>query len=700
MADLIRVTLFALALAAIAFSSVVIAGRPRLGATGSVLALSVVGAGQVVLLAEVLSLLQALDWPGFLLGHLLGAGVTAAWLRRHPSADAWRALHEIRDGAHRLAPLVAQWRTPALPIMTGATLLVGLTSGVVALWVPPNNVDSLAYHMTRVGFYLQFSSLEHYPTANLFQVVFPVNAELLILWSVAFLRSDRLANAVQLAAWALTMAAVYGLGRQVGFGPRAALFAAGAFGLLPQPVLQSTSAHNDLVVAGFLASGLFFLLQAASVSRPASRLALAGAAVGLAVGTKGTALLALPGLAIVFLLLFGRCRRPRVRIGALAGGVLAALLGSFMYVQNWYQYGSPFGPPLVSRLALIAFPTVSGEATVSTLARTLYAFAFADLSGPLADPRALPMTVHLVEWLASVGERFFAVLAIPVEDAGADDDAPFPPFAFARMPVVDDYRSGVGLVGGLIVVSALVASLRPTRVEAGHRLLGLATLSYLGVLSLVLDWNAFGGGRFLVTACALGAPLLASLAGWSGTRPGRVSQTVALCLAVWSGATGLYVAWFNHYRPVLELAGRDRLALTFPDQPVLLALFHEIDRELGPDATVGVYVDPGRYGLVPFQEYPLFGPRFTRTLVPLVDADYAERLGLRRPLAWTTERLLDEFRPSYVIVRSGRPGAEQLPHVIPGRCVEVPLRHGKPTVPVELWRCDARDPPARSTGGG
>src|SRR3712207_6878589 len=108
--------------------------------------------------------------------------------------------------------------------------------------------------MPRVGYYLQFRSLDHYPTMIPRQVFYPANAEILILWPVAFLRSDRLANTVQLAAWALTAAAVYGLGRQVGLRPGAALFGAGAFALLPQPVLQSTSAHNDLVVASFLRS--------------------------------------------------------------------------------------------------------------------------------------------------------------------------------------------------------------------------------------------------------------------------------------------------------------------------------------------------------------------------------------------------------------------------------------------------------------
>ncbi|MBA2448457.1 MAG: hypothetical protein H0V51_10585, partial [Chloroflexi bacterium] len=245
MPDLVRLGLLLLSLGALVTSSVILVSPWRLAGAGTLLALWIVGAGQVVLLAEGLSLLHALDWPGFLAGHLLVLGGSAGLAARRPPADRWRALSEVRDGLHRLSQIVLDRHTPWLPLLLGAVLLVGLTSTVLALLVPPNNFDSLMYHMSRVGYYLQFRSLDHYPTTNLRQVTFPANAELLVLWTVAFLGSDRLANTVQLVAWVVTTVGVYGLGRRVGLGAAAALLGAGAFALLPQVVLQSTSAHND-----------------------------------------------------------------------------------------------------------------------------------------------------------------------------------------------------------------------------------------------------------------------------------------------------------------------------------------------------------------------------------------------------------------------------------------------------------------------
>ena len=91
MADPVRIGLFALALAAVIASSLVFVGPLRLGGTAGLLAVWIIATGQVVLLAQVLSVLQSLDWPGFLLGHLLIAGGVAAWARGRQPADRWLA---------------------------------------------------------------------------------------------------------------------------------------------------------------------------------------------------------------------------------------------------------------------------------------------------------------------------------------------------------------------------------------------------------------------------------------------------------------------------------------------------------------------------------------------------------------------------------------------------------------------------------
>ena len=739
MPDPLRAALFTLALAALGASSLAIAAPLRLGGAGTVLALWVVGAGQVVLLAEALSLLWALDWLGFLAGHLLIAGGVVAWAARRPRAERWLALHELRAGLRRLAPAVWDWGVPAVPLLAGATLLVGLISATLALLVPPNSVDALAYHLARVGYYLQFRSLAPYPTDDFRQVAFPPNAELLILWTVAFLRADQLASTVQLLAWAATAIGVYGLGRQVGLGPRGALFGSSLFALLPQAVLQSTSTLNDLVVASFLVASLLFLLQAALAPRPTARLALAGAAAGLAVGTKGTALLALPGLAIVFVVLFGGRLERRVCRGVLLGGVAAALLGSYIYVQNWSVYGSPTGPAMSlppDRLGVLALVGLAGlavllvarrlgralraallgglaivvlssavagpslgaasggrsdallrERFVANLARTLFQFAFTDLSGPLASPIAAPLAEPLARALGAAGERLFAALGIPTVVEGVEDEWT-PQFSFVRAPRLHELVAGVGPIGGLALAVAAAAMVWPGRVPTGCRLLGLAALSYLAATALVVPWNAYGAGRYLLTACALAAPLPGLLL----QRRTAWRQALALFLAIWSGVTGLYVSRFSEHKPLRGLADQDRLGAMILS-PAHQAFFRAVEAELGPTSTIAVYGDVHpRLGMSDQWEYPFFGPRLTRTVLPLVGAGYVRRMGLRGPPPWSNEDLLASYRPHYVALQADPADSSALPASLPDRCWQVPLRYGRPAVRWQIWRCEDRDP--------
>ena len=77
---------------------------------------------------------------------------------------------------------------------------IGLILCFVALtaWMaPPNNWDSLVYHMGRVPHWIQNRSIEHYPTNIKTQIYYPPFAEWVILHFQILSGSDRFANFVQ-----------------------------------------------------------------------------------------------------------------------------------------------------------------------------------------------------------------------------------------------------------------------------------------------------------------------------------------------------------------------------------------------------------------------------------------------------------------------------------------------------------------------
>src|SRR5204863_3734079 len=112
-----------------------------------------------------------------------------------------------------------------------------------------------------------------------------------------------------------TTAAVAGIARRLGLTLRQALFGALLFATLPVVILQSSTALNDLVFGSFLACCAYFLFT----WRPVT-LSLAALALGLAIGTKITALLGLPLLALLGAFFYPRRRWPWL-VGVGAGGI-------------------------------------------------------------------------------------------------------------------------------------------------------------------------------------------------------------------------------------------------------------------------------------------------------------------------------------------------------------------------------------------
>jgi hypothetical protein len=687
MSDTLRWGLFLLSACLLFGSSLGLVRCLHLGGALALAALWIIGSAQLILSAQVLSLVHALDWPGFLGIQSMMFGLVAVPRLRRQQPNVANAITAIRSGLqcawHRALP----WNLPALFVLCVALAITASLSFAAALIAPPNSWDSLLYHLSRVGYYLQFRSLDHYPTHFPRQVVFPANAEILMLWTVAFLQSDRLAGTVQLAAWGATTVSVYALGRRLRLEPPAALFGASCFALLPVAVMQSNSTLNDLVVASYLVASLLFTFLAAESVRPGAAILLAVTAAGLAVGTKPTAPVGLPAIGAVALFLFLRRSRRAALVPLTVGACLAVATGGFIYLQNWYYYGAPLAP--LSKLPLWGEPSEVAEvsrpllmpppAFTSILARNVYAFVLFDLSGPLVDPTLAPVTRWLVQAAATLGEQVFRQLQIPIFVPGIDHPS-WLPLNLHRMPILSEFWSGCGPVGAVMSSAALLVLLWPGRVAPYVRLLALTMPIFLVTLSLMLPFN-LSGGRFFLAPMAMAAPLLGLV-----VRSRRLWwQAFALALAVWSGASGVYSVWSHPQRPLPRLFALDRRSIMLIDAaPLRHALYRELDDELPTRAVVGIATGDW--------DYPFFGPRFERTLLPLVDPMYAERHELRRPLGWTNQKLLAAWQPSYVLTEDPLSGPQFLPDVLPGRCVPLPLRYGKPLTLWELWRCEDHDP--------
>jgi 4-amino-4-deoxy-L-arabinose transferase-like glycosyltransferase len=475
----VPVLAFAFAAAALGTAAFLGAATLRLRGASFAIGAYLLAWAAVVGLGEILSLLDAVGRPGYVLGAavVLVASVCAWHLRDRPLPPLPRLGLTVVRQHPQLAAL-------------GAVVLAALVyQAFLVVATPPNNYDSLTYHLARVAAWLQQGHVGYYDAATARANAFPGNAELGILATVALLGRDTLAALPQLLAELGVLACVYGIGRRLGFGRPSAAFAALLTATLSQVALQSVTTQNDLVAASFVAAAMFFVL-----GRERRELPLAGLAAALAVGTKLTGVLALPLLVLAAVLLL-----PRRRIVELAAAGAVAFLGfgAFWYVENAVRTDHPLGvvPEADSFRA-----DHSAGAVASTAAKV--SWRFVDFTGLKAPD-------ELLTGLSSAGAGLFEVAHVDPDTHNATALA----YSFKPRTASSEDTSYFGPLGFLLLLplsAGFLLAWSRRRVSRAQGALAAALPLFVLAIALTQSYNNWLG-RFMLIPAALVMPLAAWL---------------------------------------------------------------------------------------------------------------------------------------------------------------------------------------------
>jgi hypothetical protein len=566
---------FLIAGAAVALTGVLVAACLRLDSVAVfVAAWWVIVCAEVVATAELLSLFHAIRPLGY---SLVAAGALAV------AAGVWWRLGRPRPPAVSLRGIRLD---PFVVALAAAVLLAVGYELFLIVATPPNNWDSMHYHLARVAAWHAHRDLSYFPTSNGIGNAYPQNAELLVLWTFVFLGRDLLAALPQLLAGLAATVSVYVIACRIGYARRLAAFAALLLPTLTIVALESVTTQNDLVVASFVVAAVAFAL-----GRTRAEIALAGVAIGLAAGTKLTFVYALPVLVAIGLLAVPRRRLAGLAVASLAG---VLLFGSYAYVQNLVETGRIQGKAeQVSSLP----PHVTASGTASSIARTGYRLV--DLSG-FHPPASI--TSHV----SGVAKRVFDALGIPANPSESTTRGTFE-FSFAVNADASEDSSAFGPLGFLLLVPLsfgfLVAWAR-RRTDRVHGAFALALPLYVVALALGTRWNLYVD-RFLITPAALTLPLAPAVFRWRALSAAvAVVGVAALALALAydpskpSGIAG--------DTPVWDRSRAEVQSIRFPEmRPVLEA----VQARVPARARLGVDLAPLDW------EYPLWGPRLGRTLV-------------------------------------------------------------------------------------
>ncbi len=350
--------------------------------------------------------------------------------------------------AARLARTEVHERAPAAWSITGTTaVVIGCLLGFLAL-VPTlagrltQDHDTTAYHITNLVTWVNQHSIWELPFQNtgFFTATHPGNGELLAAPMLLATGSDQLVYVVNIVFGALCVLGCAMIARELDARPD--LGALAALALVGAPIVFGTQAHSlatDLPAAAGIAVGVAALLRARH-SRDNRWIAVAGCALGFAMGSKYTVLLIVPVIAGLAVL----AQRRRLRTMALLAPGIVVLAGPW-FLRNLVATGNPVFPQAVRIGGVEIFE--GGDSPLLGLKTTLLDHVihgnwsvvglWADINRDLYGPAAVIAVIGLVfAWfwtpqrrervaVAGIGALALFVYAITPYTGGGPDGLAF-----------------------------------------------------------------------------------------------------------------------------------------------------------------------------------------------------------------------------------------------------------------------------------
>jgi hypothetical protein len=275
-------------------------------------------------------------------------GISFAWLLLDIVLGIWCA-NLNRKNEVRFVDLPGIWINrftlffKSLGLLTQAVLisLLAITL-IVTIVAKPNNIDSMCYHLSRLGYWFQNGNVEHYASHIERAISFAPLSEYVHLHTFALSGGDRY---FQLLQWLSFVGILFYVSMLIALlgGETLALRVALCFAVtIPIAVLEAMTTQNDLVVSFFIIATVFYVFSFLKYGLKTDLIMMAIAAA-MGIMTKGTFVF----YTLPFALYFCVVLLKRGSWKALAAtGILAVMLTLIANGAFWYRTYKVFESPI------------------------------------------------------------------------------------------------------------------------------------------------------------------------------------------------------------------------------------------------------------------------------------------------------------------------------------------------------------------
>mgnify|MGYP001765512128 CR=1 FL=1 len=559
--------------------------------------------GTLVLVFQIANLLHKLNnvWWILAVQLILLAAVYLAWLVGKKPSLIVPSISRVT-----LSILLKNRQNWPLILLGGGVGISLVLYAILIYLVPPNNNDVLAFHLARVAHWLQQGSYFPWPAANVWQVTFPVNAQLLYAWTMVFTRSDHFVAYIPFTAGLLTALLIYQICRSLQVSGRTSILCGLIWLSYPVVQLHLSSARHDLVSTWLLLSAVYFLCKWAYTRRKTFGVFFA-IAIALVVGTNFSIAAYLPGI-LILLVIFLLKKQIRFNQFVQIGLILLIaffLFSSPIFISNAIHFGSPLGPDsseMTSTSMMEELP-LGRYLLINTMR---WGYQMADLSGL---PDFIVKAGTSIK--ASVGEAFFSLVNLELDGDSATLADHI--FSMAAFPRLQEDEAWFGILGFCLMVptsiAALIYGVKKRDLLYTVPILFLVT-SFITCSLIRPGWTPYDG-RYFMPLAAISTPLFAM---W--IPPKRKGIWVSWFAVIISLISIGMVILFNPAKQIVggssiwEMNRIDRLTRQVYSAKEMVYL---VEAAIPEDASVGVATNG-----VDYFAYPLYGEHFTRKIFDVV----------------------------------------------------------------------------------
>lgn len=244
----------------------------------------------------------------------------------------------------------------------------------LCIYCPPNNWDSMTYHLGRVAHWQQNQHIEHYATHISRQLYNPPLVEYLLIHILILSGNDYFLNIVQLVSLIACLITLSLIIKELGYSLKTQILILIVGITIPMAILQATNTKNELTMAFLLVFFIYYLIKTYHKLEIKNGIML-GLCLGICIVTKSTCYIYLPPCIIVFFtaMLFKNYKKT-ILIGLLTF-LLSLCIASPYYIRNYKSYNHVLGATETERGWL-----TNSEFSLNTLFSNLSRNAFIHLA--------------------------------------------------------------------------------------------------------------------------------------------------------------------------------------------------------------------------------------------------------------------------------------------------------------------------------